>query len=219
MNYSAFNKHFFVVALLGLLISKSAIAGHAVSIIRAEPEVKPVHLNLIADVSNSANQKSTALTGRNYHLSVQIPKDTVLNLSLGSSVTVTLPTIHRRNALAKITSISKTKIELLLTNQVQILEGQRLTVTLPIKPVHLYRIPFQAIYSPRGLTTEVFVLSNDQRVRLIQIAPLQFLADGKIIVSSDQLNGALIVVQGTDNLIAGDQVQVVEPVKQKEPQL
>lgn len=219
MNYSSFNKHFFVVGLFGFLISKSAVAGHAVSIIRAEPESKPVHLTLIADVSNSANHKSTALTGRNYRLSVQIPKDTALNLSLGSSVTVTLPTIHRRNTLAKITSISKTKIELLLANQVQILEGQRLTVTLPIKPVHLYRIPFQAIYSPRGLTTEVFVLSNDRRVRLVQVAPLQFLADGKIIVSSDQLNGALIVVQGTDNLIAGDQVQVIEPVKQKEPQL
>jgi len=171
---------------------------------------------LIADVSDSSDNKVTSLTGWNYRLLMLVPKGTIFDLSVGSSVPVTLPTIHHRNLQAKVSSISKTKIELILTNQVQLLDGQRLRVTLPAKPVHLYRIPFQAVYSPRGLTAEVFVLSSDQRVNLVPIVPLRVLSNGNVIVSSEQLKGATIVVQGTDNLVPGDKVQIIE---QKEAHL
>ncbi|MGE3263251.1 MAG: hypothetical protein AB7K68_15830 [Bacteriovoracia bacterium] len=211
------NKKIYVLALSLLLMPQGASAtDHRVSIIKAEPVSATVPLTLIADVSDSPDSKVTSLAGRNYRLSILVPRGTVFNLSLGSSVPVALPTIHHRNARAKVSSISKTKIELMLANQVQLLEGQRLRVTLPAKPVHLYRIPFQAVYSPRGITAEVFVLSSDQRVNLVPIVPLRVLSNGNVVVFSDQLKGATIVVQGTDNLVSGDKVQVIE---QKEAHL
>jgi hypothetical protein len=217
MSHLLTNKKIYVLGLSLLLMSQGVSAtDHRVSIVKVEPVSTTVPLTLIADVSDSSDNKVTSLTGRNYRLSMLVPKGTVFDLSIGSSVPVTLPTIHHRNVQAKVSSISKTKIELMLTNQVQLLEGQRLRVTLPAKPVHLYRIPFQAVYSPRGLTAEVFVLSSDQRVNLVPIVPLRVLSNGNVIVSSDQLKGATIVVQGTDNLVSGDKVQIIE---QKEAQL
>jgi hypothetical protein len=217
MGHFSTNKKFYVLGLILLLMSQGASAAdHRVTTAKVEPVSTTVPLTLIADVSDSPVSPVTSLAGRNYRLSILVPGGAVIDLSLGSSVPVTLPTIHHRNAQAKVSSISKTKIELMLTNQVQLLEGQRLQVTLPTKPVHLYRIPFQAIYSPRGITTEVFVLASDQRVNLVPIVPLKVLSNGNVIVSSDQLKDATIVVQGTDNLVPGDEVQVIE---QKEAQL
>jgi multidrug efflux pump subunit AcrA (membrane-fusion protein) len=217
MGHLSINKKFYALGLSLLLMSHRASAtDHRVTTIKVEPVSTSVPLTLIADVSESPESEVTSLTGRNYRLSILVPSGTVFDLSLGSNVPVTLPTIRHQNAQAKVSSISKTKIELKLTNQVQLLEGQRLRVTLPTKPVHLYRIPFQAIYSPRGITAEVFVLASDNRVNLVPIVPLKVLSNGNVIVSSDQLKGATIVVQGTDNLVPGDKVQIIE---QKEAQL
>jgi multidrug efflux pump subunit AcrA (membrane-fusion protein) len=217
MDHLSIYRKIYALALGLLLMPQGASAtDHWVSIVKAEPVSATVPLTLIADVSDSPDRKVTSLAGRNYRLSILVPGGTVFDLSLGSSVPVTLPTIHHRNAQAKVSSISKTKIELMLANQVQLLDGQRLRVTLPAKPIHLYRIPFQAVYSPRGITAEVFVLSSDQRVNLVPIVPLRVLSNGNVIVSSDQLKGATIVMQGTDNLVSGDKVQIIE---QKEAQL
>lgn len=216
MDFPSINRNFFIIGFYLLLISQTTIAAHLVSTVRSEPVSQTIHLTVMADVSDLSESKVTSLTGRNYRLSIQIPKGIVFDLSTGSNVPVTLPTIHHRDVQAKVSSISKTQIDLMLFNQVQLLDGQRLRVTLPAKPVHLYQIPFQAIYSPRGITAEVFILSNDQRVNLVPIFPLQILPNGRVIVSSDQLNGATIVVHGTDNLVPGDSVQVAE---QKEAKL
>jgi len=210
MSYLLTGTNIYVVGLSLLLMSQAALATHRVTTVKAERVSTTVQLMLTADVSDLPDSKVTSLSGRSYRLSIQIPKGTVFDLSVGSNVQVTLPTIHNRVTQAKVSSISKTQIDLMLVNQVQLLDGQRLRVTLPTKPVHLYSIPFQAIYSPRGITTEVFVLTSDQRVNLVSIVALQVLPNGKVIVSSAQLNGATIVVQGTDNLISGDSVQVVE---------
>lgn len=197
--------------MLFALASPPAFASHRVSVVKAERVAKAVHLTLMAEVSgNAADANSVPTPGRTYHLSIQLPNGVTPDLSIGSSVTVTLPTIHHSTAFAKTKSISKTRVEIVLADQVQLLDGQRLRVTLPIKPDHLFRIPFQAIYSPRGLTSEVFLLSSEKRARLVPVVPLQLLPDGKIIVSSEQLDSASIVVQGTDNLISGDSVQVVD---------
>jgi hypothetical protein len=199
------------IALNLLLTSQAVLAAHYVSVIKAEPVSKTVHLTLMADVSDPTTaQSSISQPERTYHLSVQLPNGVTPDLSVGSSVAVTLPTIHHNSAFASVKSISKTQVALVLANQVQILEGQRLRVILPLKPAHLFRIPFQAIYSPRGLTTEVFLLSNEKRTHLVPVVPLQALPEGKMIVSADQLDDATVVVQGTDNLISGDSVQVVD---------
>lgn len=219
MNYSIYNSYFLKIGVFLFLASKTLAAGHAVSVTKPQSVSRPVQLTVIADVSSFPNSKITMGSDRSYRLTAQIASGMVFNLVPGSSVLATLPTIHNRNVLTKVSSISKTKIELLLNNQVQLLDGQRLRITLPIKPIHLYRIPFQAIYSPRGLTTEVFTVSANQRAHLVSVTPLQFLPDGNVIVYSDQLANTIIVVHGTDNLIHGDSVQVIEPTQHKEPQL
>lgn len=215
MRHLLFSIKISVSSFCFLLVSQ-AVAAHSVLVVEAKPVSKSVQLTLMADVSDSPGDKRTSWAGRSYRLALQIPKGVILDLSVGSKVSVTLPTIHNRSALARVSSVSKTQIEFLLTNQVQLLDGQRLRVTLPVKPTHLYQIPFQSIYSPRGLTAEVFILSSDHRVHLVPVVPLQVLPDGQVIVSADQLKGVSIVVQGGDNLVSGDKVQVIE---QKEVKL
>lgn len=211
MGHWFLDKKIYVFSLSLLLLSQGTIAAaKRVTVIKAIPASSVVQLKLVADVSNASDSKLTSLTGRNYRLSVQIPKGPVFDVAVGSSVAVTLPTIHHRDVQAKVSLISKSKIELVLFNQVQILDGQRLQVTIPVKPIHLYSLPFQAIYSPRGITTEVFTVTSEQRVNLVSIVPLHVLPNGRIIVSSEQLKDATIVVQGTDNLVAGDSVQIIE---------
>lgn len=163
----------------------------------------------MADVlDKKSDQKDDTNTRRSFHLSIELPVGLVAAIRNGSYVRVSLPTVHKNVAIAQVTSLSKNRVELVLANQVQQLEGQKLKVDLPFLPVNLYKIPFQAIYSPRGTTSEVFILSSDMKVQLVQITPLQISADGSIIVSSEQLKDAIVVVQGNDNLLSGDTIKV-----------
>lgn len=199
------------IAFSVALASQPALAAHSVSVVKAEAVFKAVHLTLMAEpLDTAADHDAIPRPGRSYRLSIQLPSGVTPDVTVGDSVAVTLPTIHHNKARATIKSVSKTRIELVLADQVQLLEGQRLRVILPLKTVHLFRIPFQAVYSPRGSTNEVFLLSREQRVRLAPVVPLQVLPDGTVIVSSDQLAGADIVVQGTDNLVSGDSVRIVD---------
>lgn len=199
------------VLVLLALAPRQALATHWVSVVRPEPVSKTVHLTVLAQVLDTAgNDNSIPRPGRSYHLSIQLPEGVTPDLYPGSIVSVALPTIHHSNALARVASVSKARIELILADQVQLLEGQQLRASLPLRPTHLFRIPFQAVYSPRGMSTEVFLITSEKQARLIPVVPLQVLPDGKIIVSSDQLGGADIIAQGTDNLITGDSVQVVD---------
>jgi len=195
--------------------SSLAFAEHRVTVAEVTPLLTNLTLELVADVSELSSDAVSSLGSRNYRLTIQVPSGTVFDLSRGSKVSVTLPTIQNRRTQAEVMDVSKTQINLALRNQVQLLDGQRLRVTLPTKPVHLYKIPFQAIYSPRGVTAEVFVVSSDNRTKLVSIAILQLLPNGYVIISSDQLKDAKIVVHGIDNLLAGDIVQIV---KQKDAQ-
>jgi hypothetical protein len=201
------------ISLCLLGFHQIAEAARPVSVIKAKPVSQAVRLTLMAEVLDKAiGEKADSDERRSYHLSISPPNGLVLAMRAGSFVKVILPTVHHGEAMARIISISKTRIELLLTNQVQQLEGQQLKVELPFQPVHLYQIPFQAVYSPRGLTAEVFLLSADMKVRLVPVVPLQASSDGGLIVASDQLpdplKDALVVVQGTDNLLSGDSVQI-----------
>lgn len=203
-----FYKYLFAI-LLSLGNFREVLAARLVSTARPEPVSKIFELSLMADVlEKKLDQKDDSNTRRSFHLSVELPAGLVPAIRKGSYVKVTLPTVHQNVAIAQITSLSKNHVEFILANQVQQLEGQKLKVDLPFLPVNLFKIPFQAIYSPRGSSSEVFILSSDLKVQLVQIVPLQISSNGNIIVSSEQLKDALVVVQGTDNLLSGDTVQV-----------
>lgn len=203
-----FYKYLFAV-LLSLGNFRGALAARLVTTAKPEHVSKIFELSLMADVlDKKSDQKDDTNTRRSFHLSIELPVGLVAAIRNGSYIRVNLPTVHKNVAIAQVTSLSKNRVELVLANQVQQLEGQKLKVDLPFLPVNLYKIPFQAIYSPRGTTSEVFILSSDMKVQLVQITPLQISADGSIIVSSEQLKDAIVVVQGNDNLLSGDTVKV-----------
>lgn len=200
---------FLITTLLAIGNFRVASAARLVTTAKPENITKIFELSLMADVlDKKVNQKDETSTRRSFHLSIELPTGLVPAIRNGSYVKVSLPTVHQNVAIAQITSLSKNRVELVLANQLQQLVGQKLKVDLPFLPINLFKIPFQAIYSPRGGASEVFILSSDMKVLLVQIVPLQISSDGNIIVSSEQLKEALIVVQGTDNLLSGDTVQV-----------
>lgn len=200
---------YLVILLLSTGVLREASAARLVTVARSERVTKIFELSLLADVlDKKLEQKIDTNTRRSFHLSIELPVGLIPAIRNGSYVKVTLPTIHQNVAIAQITSLSRNHVELILANQVQQLAGQKLKVALPFLPANLYKIPFQAIYSPRGSTSEVFILSSDMKVQLVQIVPLQISSDGNVIVSSEQLKDALVVVQGTDNLLSGDTVKV-----------
>jgi hypothetical protein len=186
--------------------SEEVKTARLVAVAKAERVVKAFELSLMAEVSDK--NFSDNISRRSYHLSIELPHGLIPSIRVGSNVKISLPTIHKNVALAQVTSISKTHVQLILANQIQQLEGQKLKAEIPFLAVNLFKIPFQAIYSPRGTTSEVFILSSDMKVQLVKITPLQITNDGNVIISSEQLKDSLIVVQGTDNLLSGDIVKV-----------
>ena len=200
---------YLLIFFLSFGILKEAFAARTVTAVRPEPVTKLFELSLMADVMDKNSKQTTnTSTRRSFHLSIDLPAGLVPAIKNGSYVKVNLPTVHKNVAIAQVTSLSKNRVELVLANQIQQLEGQRLKVDLLFLSVNLFKIPFQAIYSPRGSTSEVFIFLSDMKVQLVRITPLQILSDGNVIVSSEQLKDALVVVQGTDNLLSGDLVQV-----------
>ena len=196
-------------SLIILLISSGAFkevyAAKSVTVTGPQALSSITELSLEAEVS----KKISDTNGRgSYRLLMDLPAGLIPAVKNGSYVKVTIPTIHQNSVAAQIVALNDKKIELVITNQVQQLEGQTLKVDLPVMPTNLYKIPFQSILSPRGLKTEVFLVSNEMKVELVQVTPLQILSDGAIIVSSKHLKNSSIVVQGTDNLLSGDNVQI-----------
>lgn len=201
--YMIFYNFLVIFVMLGSL--NEAFAASSVTIARPKEVTSITNLPLMAEVLQKINETN----GRgSYRLLLKLPSGLIPSIKNGSFVNVTIPTIHQNLVSGQIVSINKQNIELIISNQVQQLEGQTLKVDLPVLPTNLYKIPFQSIISPRGLGAEVFLLSADMKVQLVQVTPLHILSDGAIIVSSEHLKNSSIVVQGTDNLLSGDSVQV-----------
>jgi multidrug efflux pump subunit AcrA (membrane-fusion protein) len=145
-----------------------------------------------------------------YRIEVPSPRDAEVELKPGESVSVTLPIIRHNEVRARVDRIVPGKIELLLPDQVQELSGQQVQVKVPLRSSGVYQLPFWAVYSPRGLTQEVFLLQGDQA----HLVPIEVVGpadrDGRIWVTGPKLApGAQVVVHGLDNLVSGDRVQVV----------
>lgn len=162
-------------------------------------------LSLVAEVVGKLSESNGRLS---YRLSVKIPRGLIPAVKTGSFVGVTLPTIHQSLVNAQIVSLSSKEALLVLDNQVQRLEGQKLKVDLPVKSQGLFKIPFQSIVSSRGDSFEVYIVSAEMKVQSVQVSPIQVSSDGNVIVASEHLKNSSIVVQGTDNLLSGDSVQI-----------
>lgn len=196
-------------ALLLLLLPGVSRAAHYVSVEPARPLRQPMTIAAAAEVVDDTVVGASFSGSRPYHLAIRIPDGAKPDAAVGDALRLSLPIIHNARVLAKVTAVSEFDISLLLSGQVQRLQGLEITAELPLKPVNLYLIPFQAVYSPRGITTEVFVLQGDSRVRLVPVKPLAIRDNGDLIVSSSHLAGAKVVVDGLDNLVSGDLVSVL----------
>lgn len=191
-----------------LLSSAAARAAHFVDVRPAAPLRERLTVTIAAEVQDRTGAGEAAAGVRDYHLRIAIPEGTTPDVAVGSSVRVALPIVRHAEALARVTSVGDGWISLVLPEQVQQLEGLRLKASLPLKPVNLYSIPFQAVYSPRGIMTEAFVYDGS-RVKLVGVSVLEIRDDGRVVVSSARLAGAQVVVDGLDNLVSGD---VVSPI-------
>jgi hypothetical protein len=195
------------IGMLLLLSPVVAQAAHFVDVRTAAAIRECLTVTLRAEVLDRTDGDSVARV-RSYHLRVAIPEGTVPDVRVGSSIRVSLPVVHHAEAFAKVMSVTGGDITVLLSDQIQQLDGLRLKADLPLKPVNLYRIPFQAVYSPRGITTETFVFDG-ARVSLVRVAVLEIHDDGGIVVSSSHLADARVVVNGLDNLVSGDEVNLM----------
>ena len=96
--------------------SSMAFAEHRVTVAEVTPLLTNLTLELVADVSELSSATVSSLGSRNYQFTIQVPLGVVFDLSRGSKVSVTLPTIQNRMAQAEVTDISKTQINFALRN-------------------------------------------------------------------------------------------------------
>ncbi len=186
-----------------------------VSVKQAAPLTKALMVTVQAQVlKKPTGNEAEVENAHSFQVKVNVPEGGTPDLEVGSWVHVTLPTVRHKVASARVTAITNNSVELLLPGQVQQLEGQQLKVELPLKSKGLYRIPFQAIYSPRGITTQVFILTKNSTAHLISVKALQVLDDGEVIVSSEYLKDSKVVVSGTDNLLSEDSIRVASDQKE-----
>lgn len=162
-------------------------------------------------VASSNESKSI----RDYWVNVTLPDDVTPDIRVGDLVPVQLPVVRNRETRAKVVEFKNQIIRLLVSHQVQYLEGQTLTVSIPIQKTNLFFVPFQAIYSPRGGKTKVFVLDQDNKTKLVPVKVLQMMNEGTLIVSSPSLAaGVNIITHGLENLGDGEKVRVIETKKE-----
>lgn len=193
----------------GVSSQLQAEAKHSVSVVKAEAAAKSVELSLPAYVEPKLNPTSTASI-RSYNLEVRLPKGAQPSLQIGSVINVSLALVRNRNAKAEVVAIGKDAIKLRLSNQVQQLDGQTLTASVPLKKENLFFVPSQAIYSPRGEGAQVFIFDENQTARLTPVAVIRAEKDGNVLVSAPTLSNAKVIFRGLENLNSGEPVDVIE---------
>ncbi len=145
-----------------------------------------------------------------YKIAVHIPEGAQTDLSLGRSVRVTLPIVHDQQTHAVVESIQGSEIGFRLSGQVQELNGQEVRVEIVLQPRGLFKIPFNAVYSPRGNPVQTFIVSEGRaQARDLKIVALA--SPTEIWVAGPLDPRDEVIVQGLDNLISGDAVKAVTP--------
>jgi hypothetical protein len=159
--------------------------------------------------TNADGNESSVRGTSSYQIEVDLPKGVQADLSKGQTVLVSLPIVHHSEVRARIDRVEVGKIKLILGDQVQELAGQEVRVQIPLRSLGLYRIPFEAVCSPRGLSKKVFVLQGDR----VLATPVEVVApssdDGDIWIAGQFAPDSKIVIRGFDHLVTGDLVRVV----------
>ena len=152
---------------------------------------------------------------KDYKITVQRLKGATPHVTQGQTLRLRLPLVHNSEASAKIVSITPDQIVLDFPRQVQELGGQQVKVEVPLLPQRLYRIPFQAVYSPLGSHPRIFVI-KEGHAYLKDLEVIASDKDSSLIVSADLEPGTFVIIKGQDNLLSGDPVRVFGSQEKKE---
>lgn len=144
-----------------------------------------------------------------YRVTVSLPAGVKPDLGVGRSVRVLLPVLHHQETRASVESVGEKSVSLSLTGQIHELNGNVVRAEIPIQAKGIFRVPFEAIYSPRGMDKQVFVLRGD-RVEAREVAIVAMATERELLVAGSLEPSDRIVTQGLDNLLSGDAVTVVK---------
>lgn len=197
----------FHIAFFLASFSYQAYAENYVGVCPAEPVSRNTSIKLSATVDAKLNGSSSSLY-HNYRLGIELPKSVIPDIQINQTLNVSLPVIHHSKDKAVITSFRGRKIELLLAGQVQQLEGQVLTIEIPLKKEGLFLVPPQSIYAPRGVDPHAFIL-KDNVADSVPVGVIQALENEMVLVSSNQLKNAKVICRGLNNLVVGEKVTVI----------
>lgn len=143
-----------------------------------------------------------------YQVTVPLPKGALADVTPGQRIPITLPIIRNQQTQGVVESLQLDKLILHLSQQVQELNGQNVRAEVPIKATGIFRLPFTAIYSPRGVTKQVFVVKQE-RAELMPVEVISLYNNHELLISAGLSATDRVVTQGLDNLLNGDAVEVV----------
>jgi len=182
---------------------------HAAKVTSVESSVS---LSILGKVTRAEPGLSHGKVPAHFTIEVILPKGIEAKVNVGDKLDVTLPILHHQNVKGTVSESKTGAISVALTGLVQALDGESIHVSVPIKSQGLFQVPFRAIYSPRGITTEVFVIEQD-KVRLVEVKVIHKLDKGQVLIAAALENSSEVVVAGLDNLVNGDSVR---PITEKE---
>ena len=205
-----FPRPFLSLISLGFLFAVSGCTGSHTAPVPAShkvavAEVLPLGKSLTLPAVGRATSTGA---GNSYRIVVPVPKGAKVATQKGHSIRITLPILHHQDTQGSVVEINEKHIEILLSQQVQELNGQSVRVEIPLSGEGLFRVPFTAIYSPRGINARVFVVQGD-KAEGKPAEVISLYGDTEVLIAAPLKAGDRVVVQGTDNLLSGDTVEVL----------
>lgn len=201
--------------VLNLLLFIGPAFGHPVAVSPAVPQGQSVPISLLGYATDEHPGSAGLNRASSYLVRVAVPKGATPDVAVGRSVPVTLPIIHHQQTTGSVVKIEEGEVQLRLAQQVQELNGQRVRVQLPIAGKGIFRVPFTAIYSPRGGSKQVFVV-KEGRAEARPAELVSLFSSDQVLVAAALNEGDQVVSQGIDNLISGDTVEVIPQAAKSE---
>jgi hypothetical protein len=151
--------------------------------------------------------------GTSYEVRVALPPGAEAAVGKGAAIAITLPIVRSDRTTGAVTAVRPGGLDVLLSGQVQELNGQTVQAEVPLKAAGIYKVPLGAIVSPLGEDCYVFAVRGGRAERV----PVRVLAPADD--ASAYVSGALrardqVAVEGMDNLLHGDPVEA-RPVRER----
>jgi len=198
------------VMLAGCKPAQPAREPHRVAVQAVSAPGPAVSVDLPAAVAQLGGSDAPGSL-RDYRLTLDLAAAAEPAVRPGGMVKVKLPTVHNSAALARVERVASGQVVLRLDRQVQELDGRQVQVTLPLKPAGLCLLPFGCLLAPMGIDPYAFVV-EEGKARKVHAVALGLVGDDQVLAAAPIAPGQVVVVQGMDNLLDGDDVKVMAEV-------